>query len=139
MATPQESRALYNSLVNSGNVSYATLPDGAAAIALTAAAAWVFGAWAQIVATVGAAAVWLCGIGMAAPSAPASEYDVDIGQGAGAAEVSIAELPYFDGMLWLPHMVRVVAATRLAGRTRSSSGAADTIAVKVVVALGLPA
>jgi len=139
VATPQEARALYNSYVNSGNISYITLPDGAAAITLTAAAAWVFGAWAQIVASVGAAAAWLCGVAIQTPSAPASEYDVDIGQGAAAAEVSIAELPYAAGMIWLPAMVRVPATTRLAGRTRSSSGAADTVAVKVVVALGLPA
>lgn len=138
MAVLAEAQRLYNALVGSGNISYATLPDGAASITLTAqAVAWTYGAWAEIVASVGAADAWLVGVGIEAPSDPAAGYDVDIGDGAAGSEVSIAEVPFFTALYNLPFPARILAATRLAGRTRSSTGVADTIGVKVVIILGV--
>jgi len=137
VALTQETRRLYNALINSGNIRYDVLPDGAAAITLTAkAAAWTYGAWVQIVASVGAADVWLVGVAMASPSNTVADYDVDIGAGAAAAEVHLAEVPHWGGMIFLPFPVLVAATTRLAGRTRSSSGLADTVDTKVIVISG---
>ena len=136
MPTPAELRRLYNALINSANIRYGTLPDGAAAVVLTGGAAWVYGVWAQIVATVGAADVLLAAVYGENLSA-ATDYDVDIGSGAGAAEVHLAAVPIFTGVSGvLPFPILIAAGTRLAGRTRSLAGGADTIAVKVGVITG---
>ena len=137
MAQPQEVRRQYNALINSGNVAFGVFPNGAAAIALTAAAAWVFGAWVEIVATVGGADVWFIGVAVGAFSAPAADYDVGIGTGAGAAEVSFLSLPCWAPVIFIPFPRLIAAATRIAGRVRTSSGAADTMTVKVLVATGV--
>lgn len=128
---------LYNALINSGNIRYGTLPDGAAAVKLTAkAVAWTYDAWTQIVASVGAGDVLLAAIYTENPSA-ATDYDVNIGSGAGAAEVPLATVPIFLGVAGvLPFPILIAATTRLAGRTRSASGAANTIDVKVGVITG---
>lgn len=139
MPTPTEMRRLYNALVGSQNIAYGVLPDGAAAITCTAAAgAWTWGAaWATIIGTVGAADVWIAGVAITNPSAPASDYDVALGIGAAPAEVAIAQVPYYAGVIFFPYAIRVAAGTRLSGNTRSSSGAADTIAVKAIRITGL--
>ena len=138
MATPQEVKALYNALISSGNISYATLPDAAVAITLTSKnIAWTYDAWAEIAATVGAVDGWLAGIAMDNPSAPLAQYDVDIGTGGAGAEASVAEIPYYGGLAWLPFPPRIVAATRIAARCRSSLAVADTMDVKVVIAISV--
>lgn len=137
MPSISETRRLYNALVGSDNIVYGVFPNGAASVTLTAAAGvWTFGVWAQIVASVGAADVWVCGVAVENPSAPAAGYDVGIGRGPGASEVNIATVPIFQAVVFLPFPIRVPAVTRLAGRVRSSTGAADTIAVKALIITG---
>ena len=133
---PGEAERLYNALIGSDNIAYGVLPNGAASVTVTAAAAWVFGAWAEIAASVGAVDAWLYYVAMENPSAPAAGYDVGIGRGAGGAEVSIATVSLFNGVMFLPFPARIPATTRVAGRVRSSTGAADTVAVKVGIVTG---
>ena len=137
MPTGSEAPRLYNAFIGSDNIRYAVLPDGAASVTLTAkAVAWTNGDWAQIAASVGAADGWLAAVYAENLSAPAAGYDVNIGSGAAAAEVSLAVVPIFQSINPLPFPIRIIAATRVAGRCRSSTGIADTIAVKVGIING---
>ena len=137
MPTVTEARRIYNALIGSDNIRYAVLPDGAASVTLTAAAgAWTYALWSQIAASVGAADGWLVAVYAENPSAPAAGYDVNIGSGAIAAEVSLAVVPIFQSINPLPFPIRIAATTRVAGRCRSSTGVADTIAVKVGILTG---
>lgn len=130
-------RRIYNALIGSDNIRYAVLPDGAASVTLTAkAVAWTYDAWAQIAASVGAVDGWLYYVAMENPSNPAAGYDVNIGSGAVASEVSLATVSFFNPVMPLPFPIRIAATTRVAGRTRSSTGVADTIAAKVGIIQG---
>lgn len=138
MAQPQESRRLYNALINSENIVYTVLPDGAASVTLTAAAgAWTWSAnWAQIAASVGAADAWFIGVAIENPSNPAVSYDVGIGFGTAPLGTSIASLPYFAPIVFVPFPVRILATLGVVGRLRSTNAVANTVAVKVLMMAG---
>lgn len=136
-------RRLYNNLVGSDNIAYGTLPtsaDGvaAAAVTLTAkAAAWTWSAaYIQIVATVGAAEVQLVGASLENFVGAAGQGEVRIGTGLAAAEVEIARFQTTNPQIILPKPIRIAAATRVAGAYRTSTGAADTVDVKLSVLTG---
>jgi len=137
-------KRLYLSLIETGNVDYDVLPGDAAAKTLTCkAAAWTWpAAWEEIAATVGAVDVWICDVLLQNPSALV-DYQVQLGTGLAAAEVSIADgftlnaadLPTIVHQLNRP--IRVVAATRLAGMAENAAAAANTIDVRVRYMTGL--
>lgn len=147
MGAYQDVRRLFNAFVNSGNITYITLPALAAYIVLVnAAAAWAYGVWTQIAASVGGADVHLVGIDITDPSA-AVAYQIGIGTGAGAAEVERANFP-LDAILigagggadsiYKPALypIRIVAGTRVAGRVADGAGA-STVSVKLHLAVGV--
>ena len=137
MASTQEIRRLYNALINTGNVKYDVLPDGAAAKTLTAKnVAWTYGTWVEIKDAL-AANSWLVGIAISNPSDVNADYDIAIGTGAAESEAVIAEVPYYDGLIMLPYAIYIASGARVAGNCRSSSGVADTVACKIIIVTGL--
>lgn len=126
---------LHNIFAGSEALRYVTLPAGAALTVLTGGAAYTWGVWAQLAASIGAADMWLCGLYMANPSL-AVDYEVDIGIGAGGAEVTRAQVDFSVGYLQLAYPVRLPAASRLAGRCRDATGA-GTCAVKAQLITGV--
>lgn len=136
-------RRLFNALVGSEDLRqgvYPTSADGvaAAAVTLTAdAVAWTWGAWAQIVAAVGMAAeTQIVGFSLENFVGAASQGEVQIGSGAGAAEVALATCQVVGAVYMLPKPIRVPAATRLAARYRTSTAVADTVDIKLVTLTG---
>ncbi len=131
MGLRQEVASTYESQVGSDNVRYIVLPSLAASITLTATAGvWTYGLGATISAGLTADA-WLWHIDWENLSAPAAAYQVQIGYGVALSETWIAAAPVIGAHYDLPHAIRIPAGTRIAGRCASSSGAADTIAVKI--------
>ncbi|RJO60335.1 MAG: hypothetical protein C4542_09595 [Dehalococcoidia bacterium] len=130
-------RRVFNLLVRSENIRYGTLPtsaDAAAAAAVTltsAAVAWTWGNWAQIAATVGTAEVQITGGSLENFVGAASQAEIEIGIGAGAAEVAIARVQTTNAQFVFDSPIRVPAGTRVAARYRTSTGAADTVDVKL--------
>ena len=91
---------------------------------------WDNGAWAEIVADSGADSTRLVGMTVS-PSAPAN-YEIDIGVGAGGAEVVIATLPVIGaGYCVVPSCAIQAPTTRYAARIRSAASDGKTIAVKI--------
>jgi len=137
MGLAADIKQILRSLVQTGNVAYDVLPDGAIPKTLASdTGAWDYGAWAEIAASVGVADVWLVGLGFQNSSA-AVDFDVDIGIGAGGSESAIGTFPIIAAVFFLPYPIKIAAGTRLAGRCRSSTAIADTIDVKCIVATGL--
>ena len=142
MALPQEVQQSFNSLVNSGSIRRVVIPAGApiAIVSDGAAAANVYAAWVQIV----AAAVitdptWLAGVTILQSTLAAADLaDLNIGSGALAAEVSLAEFAYFlelaagAGIIRpvvtyeMAYPIRVAGAPRIAARIRKASAASAT-------------
>lgn len=136
-------RRIYNNLVGSGNLVYGVLPtsaDGvaAAAVTLTAkAAAWTWGvAVVQIVATVGAAEVQVVGASLENYVGAASQGEVMLLVGPGAAEVEFARFQATNPQVIFPKPIRLVAASRVTGNYRTSTGAADTVDAKLHILTG---
>ena len=145
-------RRLYNTLVGSENIRYASYPALATGTTVTGAGANIKGAWAEIIA---AAAItedfWI--VGLQATLNAVDEYMLDLGVGAGGAEVAlITNLPVemntravtaagetdrIHAAAWLPYPIRVAANSRIAARLATVGGGSDTADVKVIVATGL--
>ena len=126
---------VYNALINSGNITYVVFP--AAAVSVTApagAGGWANGAYIEIVATVGAADVWLTSVSFENP-ALVTQMEVDISTGAAFAVVR-ATLPVVDASYTLPFPLRIVAGTRVGARNRAVAALA-TIDVKIGCAVGV--
>lgn len=129
-------RAIYNNLVGSQGLSYVVLPSGAIATVVTAAAAWVYGAYGQIAAST-AADYQVAGLTIEAGTITVGEQgELALATGGAGNEVDFAVLPISAGTVWLPKPVKVAAATRLAARLRTSSGNADTVGVKLILIAG---
>jgi len=164
MALPQESRATFQSLVNSGNIRYVTYPAAAASVAMVsdgAAAAWAWAAYVTIVAAgVIADPCWLCGVSIHTPAVETHNGDIAIASGAAAAEVDLAIWHYkgtwpvvgttaalvadavprevYSNTIWLPYPIRIAAAPRLAGKVRKSTAAsAAGVSLKVIAVTGV--
>lgn len=135
-------RAIYNALVGSTLVTHNVYPraaDGAAAAAVTlaaAAVAWTWGAYVQIVAaTIGDSQVE--GISLENFVGAASQGEIQIAQGGVGAEIAFATIQSTNANKDWAKGTRIPAGTRLAARYRTSTGAADTIDVKVNVVEGI--
>lgn len=142
MALAQQVQQNFLALVNSGNIRRVVIPAGApvAIVSDGAAGANAYAAWVQIV----AAAVitdpsWLGGITILQSTLAAADLaDLNIGSGAAAAEVSLAEFAYFlelaagAGIVRpvvsyeMRYAIRVGGAPRIAGRIRKASAASAT-------------
>ena len=146
-------RRLYNTLVGSENIRYASYPALATGATVTgAAAANEKGAWAQVIpaATI-TEDFWI--VGLQATLNAVDEYMLDLGVGAGGDEVAlITNLPVemntravtaagetdrIHAAAWLPYPIRVAANSRIAGRLATVGGGSDTAEVKVIVATRL--
>ena len=146
-------RRLYNAIIGSDSVRYASYPALATGATVTGnAAANTKGAWAQLIA---AAAVtedfWV--VGVQATLNMVDEYMIDIGFGAAGAEAAlITDLPVemntravtaagetdrIHAAACLPYPIKVAANTRIAARLATVGGGSDTADVKVIVATGL--
>jgi hypothetical protein len=130
-------RRIYNNLIGTENLRYGTLPtsaDGAAAAAvtLTAAAAWTFGAWAQIaLAAVVAVETQIVGFTLENFVGAASQGEIEIGIGVAPAGAALGRYQSVYGNFILPKPIRIPAATAVVARYRTSTGAADTVDVKL--------
>lgn len=138
MGEAQQVEQLYQNLISSEQLAYGTYPSSAdtvsaTAIVLTAAGgAWTWGAWAEIVSAAGVTAdqqIW--GITLEDFSGGASQGEVEIGTGAGGGEVARIRVPSVGAVYTLPKPLRVASGTRIAARYRTSTGVADTVAVKL--------
>lgn len=142
MALPQETRASFRALVESGNIRYITSPAAAVGTAIvsdSAAAAWAWAAYVQIVAAAPVDPCWLCGLGIHTCVIEHHYGDIAIATGAAGFEVDIAMFPYrglFVGAtavmaampigshaMYLPYPVRIAGAPRLAARLRKDTAA----------------
>lgn len=136
-------RRLFNSLIASELLRHGVFPtsaDGvaAAAVTLTAAAvAWTWGAWAQVVAAAGVTAeVQIIGFTLENFVGAHAQGEVAISSGAAAVEVELGRFPIVSPVYTFPKPIRVPASTRLAARYRTSTGAADTVDVKLLTLTG---
>ena len=138
-------RRIFNLLVNSQGLRHGVFPTSAdtvaaAAVALTAnAGAWTWGVWAQIVAAAGVTAdQQITGFTIELPvfGIADAQGEVQVGSGAGGAEVALGTFPLVMPSYTLPKPIRVPAGTRLAARLRTSSAAADTLAIKLLTLTG---
>jgi len=145
-------RRLYNTLVGSENIRYASYPALATGTTVTGAGANVKGAWAEIIA---AAAItedfWI--VGLQATLNAVDEYMLDLGVGAGGDEVAlitnlpvemdtrvvtaVGETDRIHAAALLPYPIRVAANSRIAARLATVGGGSDTAEVKVIVATRL--
>lgn len=138
-------RRIFNLLIGSDALRQTVLPTSAdtvaaAAVGLTAnAGAWTWGAWAEIVSAVNNTADrQITGFTLELPvfGIPDAQGEVQVGTGAGGAEAAIGTFPVVVPNYTLPKPVRVPAGTRIAARLRTSSAAADTIAIKLLTLTG---
>lgn len=120
---------------------FPTSADGvaAAAVTLTAlAAAWTWGAWTTIVAAVGVLAdTAIIGLTLENFVGAPSQGEVAIAVGAAGFEVEIARKPAANGYYEFQNPVFCLAGTRISARYRTSTGAADTVDLKVLTATGM--
>ena len=161
MALPQEVRASFRTLVETGNIRYVVLPDAAAGAAIVNIAgapenvAWVWSQTAtsqQIAANCGGNdPCWLAGMTVVQSTwAAATTYgDIQLCTGALAAEVWLAVIPVLAGVetavglggkmpIWLPWPIRITGNPRLGARIRNSTGGIATgVSVKVILATGV--
>ncbi len=148
MGIPQEVKATYKAIVESGNIRQVTYPvaAGVAAVSDGAAAAWAWSAYVQIV----AAAVipnpcWLVGVFLTLPVVEAFYGDFAIATGAALAEVDQAIFPFSEQLFavvegqnqaqYLPFPIKIIGSPRLAVRLRKNTAAsAAGCTCKVIVA-----
>lgn len=136
-------RRIFNALVGTSLIRHGVFPtsaDTVAAVAITLTAlavAWSAGAWAQIVAAVGVTAdTQIVGFTLENFVGAASQGEVMIGIGGAGVEVEIGRYPaaaaayYFNKALYVP------SGTRIAARYRTSTGAADTVDIKLLTTTG---
>ena len=139
MSLPQEVASSYQTLVESGNIRYVSLPAAAVGIAAISDAGgtgpWDWSAYVQIAA---AAAIadpsWLCGILFHTGVVETHYGELGIAIGAGGVEVDLAEIPFVMGIpsavgvavalpTWLAHPIKINGTPRLAVRIRKDTGA----------------
>jgi len=151
MGVPQEVKATYKALVESGLIRYQTLPAAAAPTALVsdgAAAAW---AWMANYVQIAAAAVipnpcWLVGATIHTGVVETINGDIAIATGAGGAEVDLAMFHFVSGIptavgvsvagpIWLPYPIKIVGSPRVAANIRKSSAASNAgVSIKLILA-----
>ncbi len=135
-------RALFNLLIRSVSLVAGVLPTSAdtvaaAAVTVTAAAgAWTWGAWTQIAASVGTAPVQITGFTLENPVGAAFQGEIAIGTGTAPAGAERGRWPLVAGHYVLPIPFWVAAGAGVVARLRTSTGAADTIDVKLTTQTG---
>lgn len=134
-------KRLINAIVLTTGITKTVLPtaaDGAAASAVqltSAAVAWTFGAWTQIVAAA-AAEQQLSGISLENFVGALAEGEVQIGVGAALAESAIVTVPITAPYIPLADGPLILLGQRVSARYRTSTGAADNVSVKLVTTQG---
>ena len=138
MGLPALIRRLYQNAVRSENLRYGTFPtsaDGVAAVAVTLtadAAAWTWGAYAEIVAAAGITVeTQISGLTLENFVGGIAQGEVEIAIGGAGAEAAVGRFPIAAGQHTLPKAIRVPAATRLSARYRTSTVTADTGDIKL--------
>jgi len=133
-------KMIWQALIGSETIRqgvYPTSADGVAALAvtLTAAAAWTWGAWAQIVAAT-AAKCQIESFTLENIVGGPLQGEVAIASGAGGFEVELGRWPVVSPYYRLAKPIEVQAGVRLAARLRTSTGVADTVDIKLCVTTG---
>lgn len=134
-------RRLFALLVLPSLVRYGVYPtsaDGvaAAAVTLTAVAvAWTWGNYAQIVAAT-TAQCQICGFELQNIVGAVGQGEIQIASGAALTEVPLITVPVNQPDVDLPVPVLVESGVRLSARYRTSTGAADTVDIKLKVRTG---
>lgn len=151
MGVPQEVKATYMALVESGLVRYQTLPAAAAPTALVsdgAAAAW---AWMANYVQIAAADVipnpcWLVGATIHTGVVETINGDIAIATGAAGFEVNLAMFHFVSGIptavgvsvagpIWLPYPIKIVGSPRVAANIRKDTAAsAAGVSIKLILA-----
>jgi len=132
-------RRIFNALLGSVGITVGTLPtsaDGAAAVAitLTAAAAWTFGAWTQIVLAAGVAGdLQLIGLTFENFVGAVAQGEVEIGMGTAPLGAAVARVQITSAYIDLTNGPRLLAGNGVVARYRTSTGVADTVDVKLIV------
>lgn len=146
-------KATYQALVESGNVRYAAYPVGAgiAAVSDSAAAAWAWSAYVEIVA---AGTIpnpcWLVGLTYANGAVEDIDADIAIASGAAGAEADLAIIPIRSLLetsvgagvvtpIMLPFAIKIAGSPRIAIRIRkdtAASAAGGTVKIWVATAIG---
>lgn len=146
-------KATYQALVESGNVRYAAYPVGAgiAAVSDSAAGAWAWSAYVQIVA---AGTIpnpcWLVGLTYANGVVEDIDADIAIASGAAGAEADLAIIPIRSLLetsvgagvvtpITLPFAIKIAGSPRIAIRIRkdtAASAAGGTVKIWVATAIG---
>lgn len=131
-------RALYNAWVNPVLLRAGVFPTAAtgapaAAVTLTAAAAaWTFGVYAQIVAAVGVLTnALLVGFTLENFTGVASQGEVIIAIGPAGFEVEIGRFQVTTEQMVISPPLKLPLGTRIAASYRTSTGAADTVDIKL--------
>lgn len=137
-------RRLFNRAINSINVTHGVLPTSAdtvaaAALTLTAGAAtWTWGAWVEVLSAVGnTAARRITGWSLENFVGAASQGEIQIGTGAGGAEIVKGTYQPVGATKDFPTPLMIPTATRIAARYRTSTGVADTVDIKLNTELGV--
>jgi len=134
-------RAIYNRLVATIAIVYNVYPRSAttvsaAAVTMTATAtAWVYGSYAQIVAATAASCQFM-GFTLENFTGAASQGEVQIATGGAGSEVVFGtwQVTVPEGIILTG--LNIPVGTRIAARYRTSTGAADTVDIKVNVLEG---
>jgi len=136
-------RRIFNRLVDSRLVTHGVLPTSAdtvaaAALTLTAAGVWTWGAWVEVLSAVGnTAARRITGWSLENFVGAASQGEIQIGTGAGGAETAIGTYQPVGATKDFPTPLMIPTATRIAARYRTSTGVADTVDIKLNTELGV--
>lgn len=136
-------RALFHLLVWPELVVRGTFPTSAtdvaaAAVTLTAGVVvWRWALWSQIVAAVGVTAPTLItGLTLENFTGAASQGEIAIAIGEAGSEVEVARFPAASAYYNVFPGILVNAGTRVSARYRTTTGVADTVAVKLLTATG---
>lgn len=130
-------KALFEAFIYTVQVRHGVFPTAAtgfaaAAVTLTAAAAWTFGAYVQIVAAVGVTkATLITGFTLENFTGVPSQGEVIIAIGPGGVEVEIGRYQVTTERVQLFNPLYIQNATRISAAYRTSTGAADTVDIKL--------
>jgi hypothetical protein len=143
-------KAIFQNLVGASGTqsatTYDTLPDNDDTAVTCGDTADVFGAYAQITSTVGAADVWFAGAQLGALSV-ADDAKIGFATGGAGSEADFAVLPItrtdlstvglsYNQTVTLPMMIRIPSGTRLSAHGKSGA-ASTTVNVVAIVASSL--
>jgi hypothetical protein len=136
-------RRIFLALIWSGGLRQQVFPwsaDGAAANAVTLtknAAAWTWGAWAQMATIVQQPAeVQIVGFTLENFTGAVAQGEVGIGSGVGAAGIELGRFPVVAASYILPKPIHVPAGTGLVARYRKDTAVADTVDIKLITLQG---